>query len=196
MQGLVRFAAPLAALVFAAAIIGFGAMFPVFSHLAYPVGLPGASGVPRAAAFNALAFVVPGVLAAIAAIGLRGRLGGAGWTARIGSQALLLSALAFAAQGLLPLDSSDLDAPRSRLHAAAWTAWWLAFVAGAVLLRSGLREASARVAANAVAACAAGTLVFALLAPVALPPGLCQRLAFALWFLALALAGRVSRSAA
>lgn len=190
MPRLVSLAAPLAALVFAVAIIGFGAMFPVFSHLEHPVGLLGASAVPHAPVFNAIAFVAPGLLAAIVAIDLRGRLGGAGWVARIGSQALLLSALAFAAQGLLPLDSADLDGGRSRLHAAAWTLWWLAFAVGAVLLRAGLRRPSGGIRASAVAALAAATLVFALLAPAVLPPGLCQRLAFASWFLALWLALR------
>lgn len=190
MKRFVSLAAPLAALVFAAAVVGFGAMFPGFSHAGHPVGLLGASAVPRATAFNAMAFLVPGLLAAIAALGVRAKLGAAGWAARIGSQALLLSALAFAAQGLLPLDSSDLDAAGSRLHAGAWTAWWLAFVVAAVLLRIGQSARPAGIAANAVAACAAATLAFALLAPAVLPPGLCQRLAFAFWFLGLWLAAR------
>ena len=190
MQRPVSLAAPLAALTWAAAIIGFGALFPVFSHLEHPVGLLGATQVPRAAAFNTLAFVVPGLLAMVAGAGLRGRLAGAPWSARIGAQTLLLSGLAFALQGLLPLDSVDLDAARSRLHAAAWTLWWIAFAVGAALLGWGLRRQSLYRTGALVAACAAAALGLALLAPVALPPGLCQRLAFALWFVALWLAAR------
>lgn len=188
MQRSVSLAAPAAALLSAATLVGFGAMFPVYSHLQHPMGMLGASAVPRAAAFNALAFVVPGLLAALAAWGLRTRLAQSGWMARVGTQALLLSGLAFAAQGLLPLDSSDLDAPASRLHAAAWTAWWLAFAVGALLLRLG--RAGARISAGAVLACAMAALVLAVLAPALLPAGLCQRLAFASWFAALWLAGR------
>lgn len=165
-------------------------MFPAFSQLQHPVGLLGASAVTRAAAFNVLAFVVPGMLCALVAVDLRGRLGDAGWIARIGAQALLLSAIAFAAHGLLPLDSSDLDATGSRRHAAAWTAWWLAFLVGATLSWLGLRGTRASRSAGAIAACAVAALVFAVAAPAVLPAGLCQRIAFGAWFVAMTLAGR------
>jgi hypothetical protein len=175
--------------VCAAAVLGFGAVFDAFSQVHHPVGMLGATQVPRAAAFNLVAFVVPGLLAAVPALALRGRLADAGWSARIGTQALLLSALAFAAQGLLPLDSMDIDGARSRLHAAAWTGWWLAFAVAAVLLLPSARRTHA-VAAGPIAASAAATLALALVAPAVLPPGLAQRLAFGCWFLALGLAGR------
>src|SRR3546814_20130668 len=45
-----------------------------------------------------------------------------------------LSALAFAAQGLLPLDPRDLEADASRMHATMWTLWWVALLPAAVLL--------------------------------------------------------------
>lgn len=178
-------AAILAAGLCAAAIAGFGAAFPVFSHLEHPAGLLGASRVPRAAAFNLLGFVLPGLLAAAAAWMVRARLGRASWAARIGLQALLLSGLAFAAQGLLPLDSDDLDAAASRLHAAAWTLWWVAYGTGALAFRLGARDAASRATANLLAGFAAATLVFALLAPAVLPPGLSQRIAYAGWFVGL-----------
>src|SRR3546814_9922281 len=67
--------------------------------------------MPHALAFNALGFVLPGVLAALVAWRLRASLdAGAPWAARIGAWLALLSALAFAAQGLLPLDPRDLEA--------------------------------------------------------------------------------------
>lgn len=190
MQRFVSNAALLAGAIFAASLAGFGAAFDAYSQLQHPAGMLGASLVPRATAFNLAAFVLPGLVAALACWGLRSGLGDAGWAARLGAQALLLSALAFAAQGLLPLDSLDLDGGRSRLHAAAWTAWWIAFAVGAGLLRLGTARHRMRANATAAAACAAGTLAFALLAPAALPAGLAQRIAFGFWFAAIWLAGR------
>src|SRR5690606_1234281 len=100
---------------------------------------------------------------------------------RLAVQLGLLSALAFAAQGLLPLDPARLLAPASRLHATAWTLWWVAFVPAALLLavvpprgRSGCR-ACGGLLALLLPACA---LFGALLVPAALA----QRIAFALWF--------------
>lgn len=185
-----------AGLLCAAGLAGFGAMFPVFSQIEHPAGLLGATRVPRALAFNVTVFMAPGAMAAVVAWALRGQLSAARWSARIGAQLLLLSGVAFAAQGLLPLDSADLHGGGSRLHAAAWTAWWIAFAAGAVLLWHGCAgERRARLASGLLAA-AGATLAFALLAPLLMPGGLAQRLAFAGWFFALWLAGRLSRSAA
>lgn len=190
MHALPRLAAPLAAFVFALALAAFGARFDVYSQLRHPPGLLGASAVPGATAFNLLAYVLPGLLAALPALALRRALAGGGWMARIGAQALLLSALAFAAQGLLPLDSNDIDAPASRLHAAAWTAWWIAFAVAGVLLAGGTSRGPGARSAWGIAGCALATPAFALLAPALIPAGLAQRLAIASWFLALWLAGR------
>src|SRR3546814_1754845 len=74
-----------------------------------------------------LGFLLPGVLAALVAWRLRASLDdGAPWAARIGAWLALLSALAFAAQGLLPLDPRDLESDASRMHATMWTLWWVA----------------------------------------------------------------------
>src|SRR3546814_11255366 len=94
--------------------------------------------MPHALAFNVLGFVLPGVLAALVAWRLRASLDdGAPWAARIGAWLALLSALAFAAQGLLPLDPRDLAADASRMHATMWTLWWVALLPAAVLLAFG-----------------------------------------------------------
>lgn len=190
MQRFVDSCAAVAALVCAIAIAGFGAKFAEFSHLQHPVGLLGGSHVPRAVAFNLLAFVLPGMLAAIAAVAVRGRLSDASMIARVGAQALLLSAIAFAAQGLLPLDSLDLDGGRSRLHAAAWTAWWLAFAVAGIALAVGLRGHRGRRSGQWLLVCAIAAVGLALLAPMLVPAGLAQRLAFATWFFGVWLAGR------
>lgn len=195
MQRFVDHAAAIAAFACAAAIVAFGARFDAFSHLQHPVGLLGASRVPGATAYNMLAFVLPGALAALSAIALRGGLRGAGGSARVGAQAVLLSALAFAAQGVFPLDSGDLDGGSSRLHAAAWTVWWISTGVGGALLAAGLASRrDRRVVAGAL--CFLAVVAFALVLPGVLPAGVSQRVALAAWFAGLWLARPVSRDAA
>lgn len=187
-----RHAAWLAAALWLTALLSFGAQVDGYSHLLHPVALLGARGVPHALGFNLLGWIAPGLLAASSAYALRQRLpDGAGWSPRIGAWMLLVSALSFAAQGLLPLDPADLDAPGSRLHAAAWMLWWIAFVPGALLLAVGAPDVRGRRAfALASVAAVVLVLVFAVLAPVALWVGMAQRIAFGVWFAWLVLAGR------
>jgi hypothetical protein len=178
-----RIAAVSAAALFAASIAAFGAAFDAFSNLRHPVAALGASGVPRAAAFDLVGFVLPGRLAAFVAQALRSRMATARYAARLGVQVLTLAALAFAALGLLPLDSADLLSAASRLHASAWTLWWVAFVAGALLLAVGMRGTPHASRCWQVAGCAAVALLFAIVLPGVVPIGLSQRIAFAAWFL-------------
>lgn len=176
------------------AVVAASIALPGYSHLQHPLSLPGARGVPTAAWFNALAFVLPGALALLAALALRARLRGAGWAARIGAQLLQLSALAFAAQGLLPLDPEDLESASSRLHAGAWTGWWIAFVPGALLLATGLRGAGTPDRARAAPLAIAALLVLMAGLPALLWPGPpVQRLAVAAWLLAYAALARIAR---
>lgn len=172
-----------AALCCIAAGVVAGQALEGYSHRLYPLALLGAEGVPGALAFNLVGFMLPGLLAAVVAHGLYLRLPvGAGWLARIGARMVLLSALAFAVQGLLPLDPQDLDARASGLHASAWTMWWIAFAAGAPLLAlgmSGLRT---------ITAAAVGTLLAMMFATAAmLEPPITQRIALAAWLLWLAM---------
>ncbi|HEY5970567.1 MAG TPA: DUF998 domain-containing protein [Pseudoxanthomonas sp.] len=190
----VRFAGFAAGMSFAAAVYGFGAALEGYLQSQYPVALLGADGFPHAQAFNLIAFVVPGILAGVAMLALRHRLpGDAGWLPRIGAQLALLSALGFAAMGLLPLDPRDLEGGISRLHGTAWMLWCLAFVVGAALLWFGLRRKHewswfARISLAA----AAGVPLAAFVLGEAMPAGIAQRIAFGLWFLWLILAGRTS----
>ncbi len=153
---------------------------PEYSHLLHPVGLRGATGLPYAPAFNLSLFVVPGVLLAIAGQRLRGRLPNAGWLARIGIVLVQFSAFAFAMQGVMSMDPSDMDTSMSRLHALAWMLWWIAFVPGAVLVAFGARRGTA----FGLVSLAAAVLVpvIAVFAPIGMWVGVAQRLAFAVWF--------------
>jgi len=180
-----RHAGWLAAVCCASAAIGFGGMLDGYSHAQHPLALLGANGIPRALAFNWVGFVIPGGLLAIAAAALRAKLpAGARWPARIGTHLVLFSALAFAAQGLWPLDPDELDSRASQLHASAWMFWWIAFVAGAGLLAIGLpREVSQwRGLAMAAPIAAVLVLLLVLFGSSLLPAGSSQRLAFAVWF--------------
>lgn len=171
-----RAAALLAMTAFAGAcLLGGRAVLPDGWHADWPLALAGARGVPGAAWFNAAAFVLPGVLVALVAMRLRSSLAPhAAWTARIGARLALLSALAFAAQGLWPLDPESLDAGASRYHATAWLGWACAFVPGAGLLAIGADARRWR-AACVLAAAAVVLAAFVVGTPVA------QRVAFAAW---------------
>ena len=184
MSRLARFSGVAAALVFVAALIGFGAALEGYGHREYPVALLGATGFPRALAFNLLAFVVPGMLAGVVALDLRRRLpGDAGWPLRIGAQLVFLSALAFIAMGLLPLDPRDLESNASRLHGTAWMLWNVAFIPGALLLGVTLRSHRAWTRFATICLLAAGGQVLAgFVLTDFMPAGVAQRIALGFWF--------------
>lgn len=183
MKQLPLVAAIAAMVLFVAAVAGFGAALEGYSQARHPVGLLGASGVPHALAFNVLGFVLPGLLAAFVAWRLRVAMGdNAPWVARIGAWLALLSAIAFVAQGLLPLDPGDLESDASRAHATAWTLWWVALLPATLLLALGLRgesESRARVLASVVAAVV--VVALAMLPLDLLAPAFAQRVVFATW---------------
>jgi hypothetical protein len=167
--------------VFVAVALACGALPAVratgFAQSSHPLAWLGATGMPSATWFNALGFGLCGLLAAIALWPLRASLPApARWTARIGTQALWLSALAFAAQGAWPLDPREPDGLATGLHGIAWTAWWLAFGVGGVLRATTSvpgRGVTAGAAVLVPAVAVAGGLV--------LPAALAERLAFGLW---------------
>ncbi len=169
-----------AAALFAAAVAFAGSGVPEFSHRVHPLALRGTSGLPQAALFNAVAFVVPGLLLMWAGQRFRDALGDAGWMARIGIVLVQVSALALATQGVVPLDPGDSDATASRLHALAWMLWWIAFVPGALLLALGARRGAGFALTSLVAGLAVPWLAMA--PPIGLWPGYAERLAFGAWF--------------
>ncbi len=180
MNTLVRIAGLATLAMFVATATICGAMLDGYSHREHPLALLGATGVPGAMAFNVFAYALPGLFAAVVFWTLRSALPAtAGWRARIGTQLAVLSALAFAAQGLFPLDPDNLGGQANALHALAWTVWWIAFAAAGVLLTLGGPSRGFRwvTAVSLVAALA-----------LALPPwpgamaAFAPRLAFVVWF--------------
>lgn len=188
-----------AGLLCLASLVGFSLPLPGYVHVLMPVGLLGAHGVPRAQAFNLMGFLLPGALMAWSALGLRAALSTgysgaaiAGWWARIGASLWLLSAMAFAAQGIWSLDPRDLDGATSQRHASMWTLWWIAFVPGGLMLAVGLWR-QRRAAALWALAGASVMLLFAALPPWLLYGPIAQRVALAGWFLAYAMVARTLR---
>lgn len=174
----------LAAAVFLTALLGFGATLPGDSQSLHAVDLLGARGVPNAAAWNALGYALPGLLVAVFAIALQRpiAMAGVGATGRIGGWLLMFSGLAFAAQGLLPLDLRLLDGADSKAHVAAAMLSLVAWLPSALLLPLALRGRPAwRVAVVAgpwlvaVAICCLGLPPRAWEA-IGAGPGLAQRL--------------------
>jgi hypothetical membrane protein len=184
-----------AGLVCGCALLALGAQVEGYSHARHPVALAGARGVPMATLFNTMVFVLPGLVLILVGGQLRRALpAGAAWSARIGTTLLQLSALAFAAQGLLPLDLGSLDQGASRLHATAWMAWWLAYAVAALLLAWAIPRQRPGLLVGALL-----VIVLSLLAGGWIPAGYAQRLAFAAWFAGIwwiARDGAVSRGAA
>lgn len=187
-----RFAPACAALAFLLVIVAIasGALWwPGLSHTGHPMALPGAGGVPHAAGYNALAFVLPGVLACLLALWRYNALApAAGWVARIGARLLLVAGTAWAAQGVFALDLRELDGPAGYLHAAAWTCWWLAAASGLALLGAGDRRGR-----RLDWTIATLLVLLALLPHWPWPAALSQRLAALAWFggwLAWSLRGR------
>lgn len=172
-------------MVFVAAALVCGALPEVratgFTQRTYPLAWLGATGVPGAAAFNAFGFGATGLLMAAALATLRARLPAqAGWGARIGARLLMLSALAFAAQGLWPIDPQHPDDAATGLHGVVWTLWWLAFAAGGPLWVLSRHVASGAIAGVAVLAGLLAPLC-AVAGAAAMPAALAERGAFALW---------------
>lgn len=180
MKSVIRQPAGLALASFALALLLANIGVPEYSHRIHPLALRGTVGLPWAFAFNLAAFVLPGALLVWAGLRLRSALGDAGWLARVGIVLAQLSALAFAAQGLLPLDPNDAGATTSRLHTLAWMLWWIAFVPGALLLAICARRGAGLALACAVAAVVVPLV--AVFAPIGSWVGLAQRFAFAMWF--------------
>lgn len=186
--------------VFALAAWGFAMADPGHVAARHPPGHLGALGAPLAWGWNLLGFVLPGVLLLACALALEGLLQreGAGRCMRLATGLLMLSALAFAAQGLLRFDLQAFDGAASQRHVSALALAVLGQLAAALLLALAVwRRRGWRLLAGVGLAIAALLLLFLILpAPQWLPPfqgrpGHAQRLLFGLYFAWFALAAAV-----
>jgi hypothetical membrane protein len=114
------FAAALAAtLLFAAAVIGFAALRPEYSHLTKAVSELGDVGAPNALAFNLLGYILPGLLLALAGWGVGRFVTPRGvWLPLL----LAVEGVSIAFAGVFPADMEHPDALTTRLHVAGSTA--------------------------------------------------------------------------
>ena len=131
----------IAPLWLAAALATAAALLPDAANV--PIGSLGAVGAPGASWFNALGLALSGLMLLVFSIALESILtcSGAGRTLRLGTGMLMISALAFAAQGAFPFDPSEPDGAASQRHAAALALSLLALVAASAFAAAGLRRA-------------------------------------------------------
>jgi hypothetical membrane protein len=161
--------------VFTAALLLFAALDPAYSHVTKAVSELGAVGAPHQLAWNLIGFLGVGLALALFGWGL-GKAVEDRWTGGLAT----LFGLAFAATAV-PADMSDFGSPGSVAHIAASQAVLLFWAAALVRLMF-VRRAGA-----ALRWIAAGAHVLAVGSIVVrgmdlLPPGLSQRLSFAVVF--------------
>lgn len=172
--------------IFGAALVAFASPLPNYRHADHPPAVLGALGYPGSMAWNVTGYMLVGVLAALASQGLYRalRTDAAGALARIGATVLLLSAVAFAAQGIFPLDlQQPIDIGPSRIHVAVWNLWWLAGVAGMLLTGMGTRKLNGWCSLLTAGVLAAMLMLGALNTELGgLGDGWRQRIALAAWF--------------
>jgi len=167
----------------------------------HPLGHLGAMQARGATLWNVCGFVLPGLLLFAFALALEAAMqrDGAGRGGRIGTGLLMLSALAFAAQGLLPFDLDDPDALASQRHVSALVLALLGVMAGALWIAASLKSRRGWGVLVWGGAPLAGLLLLFLVWPPQefVPmlqgrPGHAQRLIFATFFAWFALAAWVA----
>lgn len=191
----------LAAVGFVLALTWLGGDQVAYRAALHPLGHLGALQTAGAWLLNLCGYVLPGVLlfGFVLALEVTLQRDAPSRMGRIATGILMLSALAFAAQGLLPFDLEDIDARASQHHVVALGWALIGAVAGACLLAISLirqRPWRSLVIPGSLLALA---LLALLLWPAQdwLPalrgrPGHAQRLVFALYFAWFALASRVA----
>ena len=127
---------------FAIALAALGGDHVGYLAARHPLGHLGAIQARGATLWNVCGFLLPGLLLFIFALAFEAAMqrDGAGRGGRIGTGLLMLSALAFAAQGLLGFDLEDADAVASQRHVSALVLALLGLMAGALLIAASLKS--------------------------------------------------------
>lgn len=187
-------AAPAAAIMFLGSLAVFASLRDDgYSHAHKAVSELGASGAPHAFAFNALGFVAPGLLVIAFAMGFAPLIRAGG--SAVGPALLALSGASLVIAGVFPVDMAARDSGTSLAHLAGATAsgifWALSlFWMGRLLTRLPPVAGLARITPWFVLFLVANLAWQAMWQATGWPPpGWGQRLAFAGYFLWIALTG-------
>ncbi len=181
----------LAGVCFGVAVLVLAADHSGFVAARHPLGHLGALQASGALLWNLLGFILPGLLLMSFSIALEivMQRDGVSRIGRIGTGMLMLSALAFAAQGVLPFDLDDPHVRASQLHVSALVLALLGLMAGAFFVAFSLKARRGwRVLTGGGAVLAILLLVLLIWPPQDLIPGFstrpghAQRLIFALYF--------------
>lgn len=182
---------------FVIALAALGGDHMGYLEAQHPLGHLGAMQARGATLWNLCGFMLPGLLLFIFALAFEAAMkrDGAGRGGRIGTGLLMLSALAFTAQGLLPFDLEDPDALASQRHVSALVLALLGLMAGALWIAASLKSRRGwRVLVWVGAPLAVLLLLFLVWPPQGFVPmlhgrpGHAQRLIFATYFAWFALA--------
>lgn len=180
----------LAGVCFALALWILGRMQPGHVAARHAVADLGALDMPHAWAWNLAGFIMPGLMLLLFAFALEAAMQReqASRIGRIGTGLLMIAALAFAAQGVLPLDLHDLDGAVSRRHVTALVVALLAQMAAAGLISLALLYRPGWRLLSLGGAVLAALLLLVLLFPPQQQPwlqgqaGYAQRLVFGIYF--------------
>jgi len=126
-----------------------------------------------------LLYLLPGLSLAWLGERLRTGLANDRLLARVGVRLVQISALGFAMRGLFAPASASAASQATRLHALGWSLWWIAFLAGGLLL--GLAARRGKVFSASCVAAALFVPAAALAGPAWLGPDAANWLANAAW---------------
>ncbi len=194
----------LAAVIFALALWWLGADHTGFDAARHPVGHLGAVQAPLGWRWNTLGFVLPGLFLFGFSLALESamRSEGCGRAGRIGTGLLMISALAFAAQGVWHFDLDDELARGTQAHVSALALALLALLAGASFVAASIRRLPRWRMLTVLGQVLAALLLVTLVWPPQevfevfhARPGHAQRLILALYFAWFLLASRVALAA-
>lgn len=162
-------------LLFWPSLFVFAALRPDYAHETKSVSELGAWGAPNIWGFNVLGFILPGLM--LAACGwLVGRVADSTWVAAL----LALAGACVALAGVFPADMNDYGSLTTIGHIVgsmgSLVAWALAMIFAALFTRKSWP------ALAALSAAALALMIGAFFLYETLPPGLVQRLTFAIFF--------------